>query len=247
MCARVCAETERERERERERKRERERERERERTESFPRPAYPKIHLSVLQTACVRIFRFMTALFSFCLVWFFCRCTTYQSQQKCQRTMFSIIYLLRTVWELTFSIKQMHYKTGTLWHSDASILFTLQKSRMLVLLLKSFWIKDRRKFLQKQCTVCGAFDDADMSFLERLMSGQSLFPWSLAFFHLFLGSVQSLATVRFVYKPAMMANSCWASNAMSMFIGLPNFSDQSGLAVYFRHGNSLKYANVHER
>ena len=32
--------------------------------------------------------------------------------------------LLRTVCELTFSIKQMHYKTGTLWHSDASILFT---------------------------------------------------------------------------------------------------------------------------
>ena len=54
--------------------------------------------------------------------------------------------------------------------------------------------------------MCGAFADADMSFLERLMSGQSLFPWSLAFFLLFLGSVQSLATVRFVYKPAMMAN-----------------------------------------
>ena len=54
--------------------------------------------------------------------------------------------------------------------------------------------------------MCGAFADADMSFLERLMSGRSLFPWSLAFFLLFLCSVQSLATVRFVYKPAMMAN-----------------------------------------
>ena len=52
--------------------RERERERERERAESFPRPAYPKIHLSVLQTARVRIYRFMTGLFSlFCLVLFF--------------------------------------------------------------------------------------------------------------------------------------------------------------------------------
>ena len=132
---------------------------------------------------------------------------------------FSIMYLLRTVCELTFSIKQMHYKTGTLWHSDASILltsanvvldkrhsesdafilFTSAKSRLLV--QKSFWIKVRTKFLQKQCTVCAAFADADMSFLERLMSGRSLFPWSLAFF---LGSVQSLATDRFVYKSAIM-------------------------------------------
>ena len=113
----------------------RERERERERAESFPRPAYPKIHRSVLQTARVRIYRFMTGLFSlFCLVLFFIclfvclffffgggggllgGCTTYQSNQKfnTQRTMFSIIYLLRTVCELTFSIKQMHYKTDTL-------------------------------------------------------------------------------------------------------------------------------------
>ena len=56
---------------------ERERERERERTVSFPRPAYPKIYLSVLQAVCVRIFRFMIGLFSlFCFVclvgWFFC-------------------------------------------------------------------------------------------------------------------------------------------------------------------------------
>ena len=50
-----------------------ERERERERT------AYPKIHLSVLQAICVRIFRFMIGLFSlFC----FCGCTTNQSRQE---------------------------------------------------------------------------------------------------------------------------------------------------------------------
>ena len=120
MCVCVCVL------RERERERERDRERERERAESFPRPAYPKIHLSVLQTARVRIYRFMTGLFSlFCLVFhlFVCfggvllgGCTTYQSNQKfnTQRTMFSIIYLLRTACELTCSIKQMHYKTGTL-------------------------------------------------------------------------------------------------------------------------------------
>ena len=162
----------------------------------------------------------MIGLFSlFCLVllFFFCGCTTNQSRpKKCPRAIF--LYLSRTVCELTFSIKQTHYKTGTLWHSDASILFTsanvvlderhsdafilvtlrLLKSRLLV--QKSFWIQDRTKFLQKQCTVCAAFADGDMSFLERLMSGRSLFPWSLPFFLLFLGSVQSFATDRFAYR-----------------------------------------------
>ena len=190
---------------------------------TFPRPAYPKIHLSVLQTVCVRIFRFMIGLFSlFCLVLlFFADVPPIRQDKKVSKGNFSIIYLSRTVCELTFSMKQPHYKTGTLWHSDASILFTsanvvlderhsdafilvtlcLLKSRLLV--QKSFWIKDRTKFLQKQCTVCAVFVDGDMSFLERLMSGRSLFPWSLPFFLLFLGSVQSFATDRFVYKPAI--------------------------------------------
>ena len=53
-----------------------------------------------------------------------CGCTTNQSRQKVSKDNFSIIYLLRTACKLTFSIKQMHYKTGTRWHSDASILFT---------------------------------------------------------------------------------------------------------------------------
>ena len=49
------------------------RERERERAVSFPRPAYPKIHVST--PSCVRIFRFMIGLFSlvcfvFCLFCF---------------------------------------------------------------------------------------------------------------------------------------------------------------------------------
>ena len=64
-------------------------ERERERTVSLPRPAYPKIHLSVLQAVCVRIFRFMIGLFSlfcFLFVWFlflfFCGCTTNQDKKK---------------------------------------------------------------------------------------------------------------------------------------------------------------------
>ena len=125
VCVRVCGE--REREREKEREREGGRERERERTVSFPRPAYPKIHLSVLQTVCVRIFRFMNGLISlFCFAFFFFGCTTNQSRQKSLKGQFfyHLSFILRTECELTFSIKQMHYKTGTLWHSDASILLT---------------------------------------------------------------------------------------------------------------------------
>ena len=170
----------------------------RERTVSFPRPVYPKIHLSVLQTVCVRIFRFMIGLFSlFC---FFLR-MYHQSvkTKKRQRTIF-LSYIFQEQCELTFSIKQTHYKTGTLWHSYAFILVTLRLLKSRLLVQKSFWIKDRTKFLQKQCSVCAAFADGDMSFLERLTSGRSLFPWSLPFS---LGSVQSLATDRFVYKPAI--------------------------------------------
>ena len=157
----------------------------------------------------------------FCLVlFFFADVPPISQEKKVSKGNFSIIYLSRTACELTFLIKQTHYKTGTLRHSDASILFTsanvvlderhsdafilvilrLLKSRLLV--HKSFWIKDRTKFLQKQCTVCAAFADGDMSFLERLMSGRSLFPLSLPFFLLFLGFVQSPATDHFVYKPA---------------------------------------------
>ena len=127
-----------------------------------------------------------------CFVLFFCfffaDAPPINQDKKVSKDNFSIMYLLRTVCELTFSIKQMHYKTGTLWHSDASILltsanvvldkwhsesdafilFTSAKSHLLV--QKSFWIKVCKKFLQKQCTVCAAFADADISFLERLMS-----------------------------------------------------------------------------
>ena len=137
VCVRVCVLRQRERESERERERERElyrdrdeRERERERERElnpFPDLPTPK-YICQYSKLPVSVFSDLWPHYLvFVLFWFFCRCTTYQSQQKCQRTMFSIIYLLRTVWELTFSIKQMHYKTGTLWHSDASILFTSAK------------------------------------------------------------------------------------------------------------------------
>ena len=58
-------------------------------------------------------------------------------------------------------------------------------------------------FLQKQCTICAAFADADVSFLERLSSGWSSFPWFPDFFLLFIGFVQPLITDSFEFKPAM--------------------------------------------
>ena len=89
--------------------------RERGRTVSFPRPAFSKKHLSVLQTVCVRIFRFMIVLFSLLCFGFLRMHRQSIKTKKCQRTIFyHSPYLLRTVCELTFSIKQMHYKTGTL-------------------------------------------------------------------------------------------------------------------------------------
>ena len=102
---------------------------ERERTVSFSRPAYPQIHLSVLQTVCVFSDLWSDYLVCFvllfvCLFVFFCGWPPINHDKKVSKDNFSIIYLSRTVCELTFSIKQMHCKTGTLWHSDASILFT---------------------------------------------------------------------------------------------------------------------------
>ena len=158
----------------------RERERDRENC-ILSQTCYPKIHLSELQTVCVCIFRVIIGLFSWfcflflfvCLVCFvFCFFADappfYQDKKKVSKDNFSIIYLLRTVCELTFSIKQMHYITGTLQHSDASILFTsanvvLDKRHSdafilftsaevpshCLLVQKSFWTKERTKFLQK--------------------------------------------------------------------------------------------------
>ena len=71
------------------------------------RPAYPKILLSILRTAYVRIFRFLTRLF--------CGCTTNQSKQSSVKGICSNIRLVRTVCELTFSIIQTHYTRTTLF------------------------------------------------------------------------------------------------------------------------------------
>ena len=71
------------------------------------RPAYPQIPLSVLQISFDRIFTFLTGYFP-------PRCTTNQSNENVSKVNFSIIHLVRTVCELTFSIIWTHYKTGTL-------------------------------------------------------------------------------------------------------------------------------------
>ena len=107
--------------------------------------------------------------------------------KKVSKDNFSISFKnsVRThIFNKTCTTKLAHYDTRTplfcirllmsFWMKDTqAFLFCLrlQKSRLLV--QKSFWIKDRTKFLQKQCTKCAAFADDDMSFLEQLMSGRS--------------------------------------------------------------------------
>ena len=106
--------------------------------------------------------------------------------KQCQRTIFvSIIHLVRIVYELTFSIIQIH--TGT------------QMPLFCLHVLKSFSIEDCRTLSPKQCNVRAAFTDADVSFLERLLSGRSLFPWFRVTFLLFTGFAQPLS---FEIKPA---------------------------------------------
>ena len=61
---------------------------------------------------------------------------------------FHIIHLVKTVCELTFSIIQMHYKTGKLWHSYASNYDTLTPLFWLHL-RKYLSIKDRRTLFPK--------------------------------------------------------------------------------------------------
>ena len=143
------------------------------------RPAYPKILLSILWTAYVRIFTFLTG---------FLRMHP-QSVKTLSKVNFSITHLVRTVCELTSSIIQTQYTRMT---------FCLH-------LQKSFSIRTAEHFLQKQCTMCAAFADADVSFLEWLLSGRSLFPWFCAFFLLFVSIMQPYITdsYSFKFKPSI--------------------------------------------
>ena len=101
---------------------------------------------------------------------------------------FSIIHLVRTIYELTSSIIQTYYTRTTLF-----CLICESCSRS----------KTGEFFLQKQCPVCAAFADAHASFLEWLLTGRSLFSWFCAFFLLFVTFVQPLITDSFKFKPAI--------------------------------------------
>ena len=96
------------------------------------RPAYPKILLSVLRTAYVRIFRFLTRSFFFFFFFFFADAPPISQNEAVSKVNFSITHLVRTVCELKFSNIQMHYTRTTL--------FCLH-------LRKSFSIEDSRTFL----------------------------------------------------------------------------------------------------
>ena len=93
------------------------------------------------------------------------RCTTNQSKLNVSKDNFSILLFVKTECEPTFSIILMSYKTGTLTFGR---LYFNTSARVIL------DQKTEEHFIQKQCTMCAAFTDAD--FLEQMMSGQSLFP-----------------------------------------------------------------------
>ena len=82
------------------------------------RPAYPKILPSILQMACVHTFRFMGvfggffALF-FCFLWMH-HVPSINQNKKVSKDNFSIVHLVKTAYELAFSMIQTHYKINTL-------------------------------------------------------------------------------------------------------------------------------------
>ena len=88
---------------------------------SLVRPANPKILLSVLRTAYVRIFRFLTRLFA--------DAPPINQNKTVSKVKFPVSHFVRTACELTSSIIQTHYTPTTL--------FCLH-------LRKSFLIEDHR-------------------------------------------------------------------------------------------------------
>ena len=108
--------------------------------------------------------------------------------------------------------------------------------------------KTAEHFLPKTCTMCAAFTDANAYFLKQLLSDRRLFLWYSAFFLLFVGFVQPLITDSVEFKPTVKEDDYLPYNfdAKSMFIGLTNFLDQSGPAVYFSPRNGLKYASTND-
>ena len=119
------------------------------------------------------------SIFSDFLPDFFSEAPPISQNEAMSKVNFSIIHLVRTVCELTFTIIQTHYTQTTL---------------ICLRLRKSFLIEDHRTLSPKTMhRVC--------CFRGCLLSGRSLFPWFRGFFLLFVGFVQPLITDSF--KPAI--------------------------------------------
>ena len=176
-------------------------------------PAYPKTLLSVLQTDYVRIFRFLTG--------FFADAPPISQNKTVPKVKFSISQLVRTVFELTYRCT------------------TLKRLYFVYVCESCSRLKTAEHFLQKQCTMCAAFADANASFPEWLLSGQSLFPWFRAFFLLFLFHAA-------IYHQQLVNPPCIGRGLTSVKFRWTNFLDQSGLVIYFSPGNGFKCANVKE-
>ena len=119
----------------------------------------------------------------------FCRCTTNQSKQNSVKGQF---FYHSSCKNCVNSHLQLYRRTTLGW-----LYFVYVRESCVRL-------KTTEHFLQKQCMMCAAFTDVDASFLERLLSGWSLFPWFCAFFLLFVSFVQSLITDSFGFKPAKL-------------------------------------------
>ena len=152
VCGWVCIEREKERERERE-------------LYLFPDLPTPK-YICQYSKLSVSVF---SDLWSDYLVCFVLLCVLQMHHQSiktktCQRTFFYHISFKNSVWTHIFN-KTDALQNGTLWHSDTSILFMSAKvvldkrhseafilftsAKFRLLVLKSFWIKDHGKISSK--------------------------------------------------------------------------------------------------
>ena len=153
--------------------------------------------------------------------------------------------------------KLVHYDTRTL-------LFCLR-------LLMSFWIKDTRtplfclRLLKSRLLASAkvALDKRPYKISSKAMHRVCCFHWCrhvISWTADVWSELVSLVSCILPPLPRFRAVTCyrplclqtrymwkWLTSVKLMFIGLTNFFDPSGPAVYFRHGNSLKCANVHEQ
>ena len=189
-----------------------------------------KILLSVLRTAYVYIFRFLTGFF------FFCGCATKQSKQNSVKGKF----FHHSSFKNNVNSRLQLYTEAL--HSDDFILFT------------SAQVVPDRRTLSKNNAPCVLLS---LTLAHPFLNGCCLvgvcfLGFDRAFFLLFVGFLQPLITDSFEFKPAIIIGR-WLTSAklrtqsrclLPWFI---NFFDRSGSAVYFSPGNGLKYAIVNKQ